>query len=93
MQDGTVRLYGSRVGRIRGIVNRIADWAAGRKDKEREALEVREVGFMRQDAFRIMPGLAVEVGFMRKGKRTEPDVGGGRRAAGPDCRGLPGTGI
>ena len=93
MQDGTVRLYGSMVGRVWGVVNSIADWAAGRKDQEREALEVREVGFMRQDAFRIMPGLAVEVGFMRKGKRTEPDVGGGRRGAGPDCRGLPGTGI
>ena len=93
MQDGTVRLCGSRVGRVWGVVNSIADWAAGRKERECEAWDLREVGFMRHAAFRIMPCSTAEVGFVRKGKRSEPDVGGGRRGAGPDCRGLPGTGI
>ena len=74
---GTVCLYGSRVGRGLGVVNSIADCATGRKDRECEALEVREVGYMRQDAFRIMPGSADEVGFVRERKRPDPDAGGG----------------
>lgn len=67
MQDGTVRLYGFRVGRGRGVVNSIANWAAGRKERGRDARDLREVGFMRHDAFRIMPGSADEVGFVREG--------------------------
>ena len=89
MQDGTVRLYGSRVGRRQGVVNGIADWATGRKERKRQTGDMREVGFMRQDMFRIMPGSTDEVGFVRKGRRSDPDAGGDgvRRASGH--RGLP----